>query len=277
MGDTVAGWHGKASAWIRWGLAMLLLSSQWAMASDDDAVDALLIASGVDGQAPVFEKMVRATLAQNPALEGEQREVLQHIAMESFRGDVIYRHVQDAVVETLKPGDRETLSLWYDSALGQRITQLELNGNASDALPAMRAAAEALMADQARMAAAARLDALTQSSGLGMALQQRAMLASYMAEAIAANPDAPVDSAALDAQLQQHQAVMQQLMQQQTVLSLAFTYRELPLDKIASYESFLSTSASQRYQAGLKNGLLRGVDAVLDDWASGLRAFYRGD
>lgn len=277
MGKAAAGWQRTVGVWGRWMLVVLVLSSQWAMARADDSLDALLIASGVDSQAPVFKKMVQATLAQNPALEGEQLEVLQHIAMESFRGGVIYRYVRESVATTLKPGDRETLFLWYRSPLGQRITQLELKGMAVDTLPAMKAAAEALAADQERMAAASRLDSLTQASGLGMTLQQRAMLASYMAEAIAANPDAPVDTAALDAQLQQHQDAMRQLMQQQTVLSLAFTYRDLPLDKIASYESFLSTSASQRYQQGLQSGLLAGVDAVLGDWDAGLREFYRGD
>lgn len=277
MSNSVAGWQGVVSVWGRWLLAVLVLSSQWAAARANDSVDGLLIASGVDAQMSVFEKMVQGTLTQNPALEEEQRAVLQHIAMESFRSDVIYRYVRAAVAEALQPGDRETLSLWYSSPLGQRITTLELKGLEADAFAAMKAAAEALSADQERMAAAARLDALTQASGLGMALQQRAMLANYMAEAIAANPDAPVDTTALEAQLQQHRETMQQLIQQQTLLSLAFTYRELPLEKIASYESFLSTSASRRFQQGVQDGLLRGGDVVLEGWEGELREFYRGD
>lgn len=254
---------------------MLALASQWANAGQKETLDRLLIVSGVDAQMPVFGKMVQATLAQNPALlDGEQQAVLQHIAMESLRADVIYRHVETAVAEALQPGDLETLMLWYNSPLGQQITALELKGLEADALAAMRGAAESLMADQPRLASAARLDGLTQSSRLGMTLQQRAMLASFMAESIAANPDAKVNTAALDAQLKAHQQPMRELIQQQTLLSLAFTYRDLPLDKIASYESFLATSAAQRYQEGLQNGLMAGVDAVLGDWESGLREYY---
>lgn len=274
MGNTLKNGRREQHFWL-YGVTVLLLAvSQWAIAEERVSVSRLLVVSGVDGQMPVFEKMVQGTLAQNPAFEGEEKAVLQHIAMESLRGDVIYRYVEDAVTEALQPGDRETLMLWYDSPLGQRITELELKGLEADALPAMKAAAEALVADRPRMETAARLDALTQSSDLGMALQKKAMLASFMAESIATNPDAPVETAELDAQLQQHQGAMQQLIEQQTLLSLAFTYRELPLEKIASYESFLSTSASRRYQQGLKAGLLAGVDAVLESWEAGLREYY---
>ncbi len=255
--------------------AALLLVCQLAMAKDGQAVSRLLIDSGVDAQMPVFGQLVQGTLAQNPALEdGEQREVLQHIAMESFRGDVIYRHVERAVAEALQPGDMETLQLWYGSPLGQKITEMELQSQQADSLPAMKAAAESLMADRERIAAAARLDDLTGASALAVTLQQRALLANHMAESIAADPEVPVDTAALDAQLQQHREPMQQLLRQQTVLSLAFTYRELPVDRIASYESFLATSAAQRYQQGVKAGLLAGVDAVMESWEAGLREYY---
>lgn len=277
-----AGWSSAQWVWSgcwRIGVVvMLLLGSPWLRASDAPSLDSVLVASGVDAQMPVFGKLVQATLAQNPAFEeGEQREVLLHVAMESLRSDVIYRHVQTAVEETLKPGDLATLQLWYDSPLGKTITAMELKAQEGDVLPAMKAAAESLQADTERMAAASRLDALTQSSALGVTLQQRALLANHMAESIAMQPDAPVDTTALDAQLASLREPMRQLMQQQTVLSLAFTYRELPVDRIASYESFLATSAAQRYQQGLKQGLLSGVDAVLMDWDKGLREFYRGD
>lgn len=258
-----------------WMAMVLLLACQWAMANDEQSVSRLLIDSGVDAQMPVFGKLVHGTLAQNPALDAaEQREVLQHIAMESFRADVIHRHVEMAVAEALQPGDLETLQLWYGSPLGKKITELELLSQQADSLPAMKAAAESLMADRERIAAAARLDDLTGASALAVTLQQRALLANHMAESIAADPGAPIDTAALDAQLQQHREPIEQIMRQQTLLSLAFTYRELPVDRLGSYESFLSTSASQRYQQGVKAGLLAGVEATLGDWEAGLREYY---
>ncbi|MCK0154720.1 DUF2059 domain-containing protein [Alcanivorax sp. S6407] len=275
MNNGKSGQYHHNRSWLRWMAAALLLVCQLAMAKDGQAVSRLLIDSGVDAQMPVFGQLVQGTLAQNPALEdGEQREVLQHIAMESFRGDVIYRHVERAVAEALQPGDMETLQLWYGSPLGQKITEMELQSQQADSLPAMKAAAESLMADRERIAAAARLDDLTGASALAVTLQQRALLANHMAESIAADPEVPVDTAALDAQLQQHREPMQQLLRQQTVLSLAFTYRELPVDRIASYESFLATSAAQRYQQGVKAGLLAGVDAVMESWEAGLREYY---
>jgi len=274
MASTVTGKQGNRRIGFRWAGVLMLLCCQWAMAADVQSLGRLLVASGVDGQMSVFEKMVQGSLAQNPAIEGEQREVLQHIAMESFRGDVIYRHVEAVVESALQPGDLETLLLWYDSPLGKRITELELQSLEPGSLPALQAAAADLAENKERISSAARLDALTQSAALGVTLQQRAMLANAMAESIAANPESPVDTRVLDAQLQQHQSAMQQLMQQQTLLSLAFTYRALPLEKIASYESFLSTSAAQRYQQGLQSGLLAGVEATLGDWEAGLREYY---
>lgn len=264
--------RGFLSAWMA---VVMLLVCQWAMANDEQSVSRLLIDSGVDVQMPVFGKLVHGTLGQSSALDGsEQREVLQHIATESFRADVIYRHVERAVAEALRPGDLETLQLWYGSPLGKKITELELLSQQADRLPAMRAAAESLIADRERIASAARLDDLTGASVLATTLQQRALLVTHMAESIAADPGAPIDTAALDAQLQQHREPMEQIMRQQTLLSLAFTYRELPVDRLGSYESFLSTSASQRYQQGVKAGLLAGVEATLGDWEAGLREYY---
>ena len=255
--------------------AVLLIVSPWAMAKDVASVGRLLIDSGVDAQMPVFGTLMQGSLAQNPAFEGgDQREVLQHIAMESFRGDVMYRHVERAVAEALQPGDIETLQLWYGSPLGKAITELELQSQQADRLSAMKAAAEDLLADDGRMAAAARLDDVSGASALAVTLQQRVLLANRMAESIAADPEAPVDTTALDAQLQQHREPMQQLMRQQTLLSLAFTYRDLPVERLASYESFLATSAAQRYQQGVKAGLLAGVDAVLESWEAALREYY---
>lgn len=256
-------------------VALLLAGMPQSHAEQDTSVDRLLIDSGIDAQMPVFEKMVNAALEQNPGLEQEEREVLQHIAMESLRPEVIYDRVRMGVERVLQPGDRETLLLWFSSPLGQRITQLELQGLEDGVLPALKAAAPALLADKERMQAASRLDGLMQATVLGLKLQEKAMQANHIAVEIAAHPNAAVDTAALEAQLEEHREPLLQLMQQQTLLSLAFTYRDLPAEKLASYESFLSTSAAQRYQQGIQTGLLAGVDVVLQDWESGVRDYYQ--
>lgn len=256
---------------------LLVLGSPGAMAEGNQTVDRLLTVSGADGQMPTFDRMVQAMLAQNPGIADDDVPVLQHIAMETLVPGVIYEQVRAHVKEALKPGDVGTLLHWYESPLGQRITALEQAMGQSTDYAALKQAAPALMADSQRMQMAAKLDALVGVTALGLALQERAMLANHIAVQLSDDPQAPVSMAALDEEIAEHQVAMKQMMRQQSLLSLAYSYRELPLGKLASYQDFLATPVSQRYQSALQRGLLAGIDQVLDSWEADVRGYFRKD
>ena len=259
--------------WV-WGLMLALLAGHALADERDDKIARLLNLAGAEEQISGLADSVIAGLeqAQQSAqgVDAERGEVMLHVAKESFLPEVIYQQVFEAVSVALQDDQLETLLLWYQSPLGKRITEMEVEAASPASGQAMMQNATALLSNQPMMEKAAQFDALLHLTDYNMALQKRMLIAAQTQVRKLHNPDQPVDTSDVEAFFEQRRALLTEQTRKTVMLSFAHTYRELEADKLESYLDFLSTPSARQFNEAIKVGLGEGLDLVFEDYIAGL-------
>ena len=259
--------------WV-WGLMLALLAGPALADERNDKIARLLNLAGAEGQITGLTDSVIAGLeqAQQSAqdVDAERGEVMLHVAKESFLPEVIYQQVFEAVSAAVQDDQLETLLLWYQSPLGKRITEMEVQASSPASRQAMMQNATALLSNEPMMEKAAQFDALLHLTDYNMALQKRMLIAAQTQVRKLHNPDQPVDTSDVEAFFEQRRALLTEQTRKTVMLSFAHTYRELEADKLESYLDFLSTPSARQFNEAIKVGLGEGLDLVFEDYIAGL-------
>lgn len=247
-----------------------LLASPVAMAATVEtvAVEQLLTLSSIRKQLADFPEQLISGLnqarRQRPILRDDSFQRVQKAMRQAFNLEDVLSPVRASLAATLTARDAEQLLIWMRSPSGRRITLAEEAMSAPSAIPVMVAELDAVRRDQPRLALARRFDELLGISSMSLLLQEYTGLAVYTAIQHADGPRKSLDAETYRRLIKSQLADARQHTQELVVLTLAYTYRDIPLTELATYEGFLKEDATRRFYKAAMEGMTRGYAAVLD-------------
>lgn len=250
--------------------ALLLLIALPVRAATDAEFERLMELSGTTRQVEEFQRGVRLGLEQGASQgDGLPAEALKQMLAgvdEHIRADVILDEIRFAVLKRMSREDVSRLLQWYESPLGQRITQAEIAAARPDSMEQMMAKADELLAMEERVAWAQRLDKLIGGTEMNMAIQQDTGAAVYRALIRTQRPDEPVDLAPYNEQMAVVQPRLRDMMENLVILNIVHTYRDFDMETLTRYEAFLNEPLSVMFNKAVGNGMQTGIARVVDAW-----------
>ena len=244
------------------------------MAEDTKAtlIDQLYRQSGMERQMEQLPMIIQVAFDQAAADHTHFRKLPRSVVAEmrgavtaAYDPEIIKRAIMDECHETLSIEDLNQVLGWLRSPLGRRITRLEESAASPESFLALqRYAVEVQQTPPPpeRLAVVQQLDAAVKVTETGVEIAMNTQLAVAMAVLASLPVEQQPTPANLAAALEQQRAQIQNLVRNQTLISLLYTYRGITDDEILEYIAFASSSAGVRYHdasiAGFKSALLEG-------------------
>lgn len=236
------------------------------------ALDELMHKSGLWTQLPQFEDTVMDGFAEAMAKHGEAADEatdkVRKAVAAAYSGDRLRASVQRELGAAMSAAEVAGTLGWLDSELGRRITALEERAGEPEQQALQDAAAPKLLAETPP-------ERVLQIRKLLAALrfgESMAAIVLHTSEGIArglAVEDPAAGEAALDqlrATMEGKRAEIAQSIEEESVATFAFIYRNLTEPELASYLAFIESPVGQRYQLAS----LAAVDKALAEAAESL-------
>lgn len=243
--------------------AALALVAAGAVAQDTGGLARqLMVRSGLDRQLEAYPALVQAGMEESRARSGlsdDRFAELKEASVKAFDPAALKRVVQRELARRLAPKDIEAALAWLDAPLGRRITQLEEQASTAEAFAAMQAWAGALRPGdlaEARIAQARRLDRAIKATEFSVSSarnSQLAIIAAMTATLPAADQRQALD--AVVAAFEQNRAQIRASAEQQTVMSMLYSYRALGDAELDRYIAFAESAAGRKYHAAALEAL----------------------
>jgi hypothetical protein len=236
-------------------LALLLfypgLAATGQAKADPKLVQTLMIKSGTTKQFAQFPQMVREVMAQAnqqyQSLSQEDFEMLSSMMTAAFEPTLMLDSIQDFLQSNMSDKSIRAVLTWLDSPLGVRMSKLEEDATTVSGYQEMQAMADQLLQNADRVSLMKRLDGavLATEAAIASALDtQSAMVLAFTATMPIEQRPSVQDIATM---MDKNKAQISPYIEQQTILSLLYTYRTLPDADIESYIEFSQSEPARQY------------------------------
>ncbi len=256
--------------------ALLLFSSLASAAVADSAIDQLLHLSGFEAQTAEIPAVMKSGFEDARQQGAELPEEMYRafvVAMDkSLRPSEIRKIVVSSLKGDLTEAEVNRLLTWYQSDLGRKITAEELAVSTPDGYRAMLQSADKLMADSKRMAFAQEVDRLTGATDFAVTLQETVSVAVFSAMMKSMDPQAILDIEQVQASLKSELAQTRSAIEQSIALSIAYTYRNVPMEELEQYRAFLAEGGSVKFTTAAMRGFKQALDASINEFIDSMAA-----
>lgn len=249
----------------------LLLLPSLLLAADAAKVKALLDQSGFTEQVQALPALIRSEIRQHGEITEDNLDLILTRADSEVLVNRLEASVQTSVAEALSEEDLTTLSNWYDSELGQRVTGEEVQAASTASLKDMETQADTLLEDQERLAQIRELDRLTATTDNAVALHHYS--ATAVASAIPGNDsgEPPAAPAGMEPLNGDTPAELRQQVETRHNLVFLYAYRNLDDSSLEQYQAFLASEPAQRFYQAIHQGMTSALTDEVDAWAQQLR------
>lgn len=266
-------------------LLALLFSAGLAWAGDlsDASLRKLLDLSGVNQQVAMIPEMIKggARQAQEEAessgkaapLSKQDYKELQDIFGEAFQPGTLLQAVAAAVSRNVSEADAKQVLAWLESDVGRKITQAEVDATNDEARGNMMNDAGALMADKERVELARKLDQLQHTTDDAITIEAQMATVMYVSVSKRLRPDQAVDEKAFRKQVMA--GIDRANVEQATLTSFVYTYRNIDIPSLKKYIAFLEQPAARRFNDSLSTGLMEGMNKCTENAAEKVAAAAR--
>lgn len=250
----------------------------------EDSLNKLLTLSGIEKQVKSLPEAMKAGVeqakaraAQQPGskLSAQDFDDIEAALGNSFQPDALLKSTGDAIRKKVSEADAKQLIAWYQSDLGKKITQAELDASSPSAQQDMMAHAQELMADKPRVAFARKLGKMLHATDDALKFREDGALAMYSAMSAKMKPGQPVDIKAFKARLDGALAQARPNIDAVVTLGYVYAYRNIDMASLKKYGKFQERPATRRFndgtRAGLTAGLEQAISKVSDNIAAGAR------
>lgn len=224
-----------------------------AYAETESDVSELYRLSGLKTQVEQFREVIKTTInnsKQETKLSDEERKAFAKVYDKVFEPQQLQPVVMDALRSNLQADDIKKILAWLRSPTGQKITQVEAASTSAEGYQDMLEYAQTLASnppDEAYINKMSELAGNTNmfESAVNMALKIQLAL---MASAAAASSDFSVEQFnQLAQQLQAAKPAIAEKVTQITMLSLLYTYKDLPATDLDPYIAFTATPVGRKF------------------------------
>ncbi len=261
-------------------LALLLSAGQaWAGDLSDASLHKLLDLSGVNQQAAALPAMIKGGARQaqeeaessgKEALSKQDYKELQEIFGEAFQPGTLLQAVAATVSKNVSEADAKQVLAWLESDVGRKITQAEVDATNDEARGNMMNDTRALMADKERVELARKLDKLQHTTDDAITIEAQMATVMYVSVSRRLRPDQPVDEKAFRKQVMA--GIDRASVEQATLTSFVYTYRNIDIPSLKKYIEFLEQPAARRFNDSLSTGLIEGMNKCAENAAEKIAA-----
>lgn len=192
--------------------------------------------------------------------------IMVKAAEQAYLAEHFLNKIRRALRDSMTAEEVREMLTWYESDLGKRVSQAEMNATTVDAMTEMMANAEALLENKDLVALSARLDALLNWTQMVVTIQEFQSEAVYTAVFSAIAPGRPINIEEYRARLASERGSLEEQTRQLLALSSAYTYRDIDLDSMAEYERALATPSARKFNQVM-------VQAIVDGYKETTRHF----
>ncbi len=243
----------------------------------DTSLDKLLDVSGLMAQMSEISGMILTGIEQSNRQGSEVPDaIMGHLYRavdDAFAAEKILAAVRQELQKTMTESQVQSLLTWYDSEIGKRIVQAEVDASSPAAYLEMNRIGQSLFEDQQRVIIAQSIAQLAKSTDMVMDLQTNTAVAVYAAVAMAINPGEQVDLEAFRQQMSSREELMRDNVEQFVVLSLLYSYRDIDLASMNEYLQFLGSERSSAFIDSVNTGLSSGMNQAIANMA---KLLYEG-
>ena len=243
------------------GLLLLPAAGRSQQAAPDPAL-ALLRSSGMYEQLGLLAAAVEQQLqAQYPSMPLAARANLVNAMRVAYEPASLREAARGRLAQRMDPAQLTRVNAWLGSAQGKRVTRLEEEASAPEAIRKMQAYAATLQMQPPavdRISLMQDLDRLTGSSEL--AIQVAIQTAGAVARGMGAASARPVDAAEIDKAIEAQRPTLKAALEQSTLVSMLYTYQSLSAQEMGSYLSFLASPAGRWYHEVMTEAMFAALD-----------------
>jgi hypothetical protein len=232
-------------------------------AAEPSPVRLMMEKSGIIEQFSDFDQQMHDHVLASSRKEGvlpeEEAVALAKIVREAMNTERMFDDLEKVMSETLSPDQVSEFSAFYDSALGQRILKLEIAASRPDA-EAEQEEREAeilteLRSRPDRLAIFRKVDDTLHTSELSTTIALTMMHSIAAGAAESRNRGGAEFMERLNNHIAGIREQTKRSIQDQIMVSFAYTYGDLPDDDLADYVEFLKTDTAQATYAAFSAGM----------------------
>jgi hypothetical protein len=231
------------------------------------ALDTVLERSGLRVQLESLSAGIRVQFLRG-RLSGQDRLTIDRIVSARFAAEALYAQIRIEFERRLDHAKLAKALEWYDSALGRRITGMELAALASSAEPDTSLDAE--RPSPRRVLLLQRLDA----GGAASETTVDTTMAIVRSLTRAFQPVLPaaarLSSSQLEAELTQTRNRALEQIRRACLLAMLSAYRELSDGELERYVQFVESEAGQWHMSVMNSALLAAIDGAAEATAAEL-------
>lgn len=277
----------KKMVWVA-AFLMTAMSTGICAASEisNASLHKLLVLSGIDEQSKEIPASVQAnferlrqqvkqqTAAGNkPSLSDDDLKAMEHIAVRAFDPEGFIRATATQVRRSVSEQDARAMLVWYDSRIGKKINKAEEDASTPEAYRKIVASARQLLADKPRVRFAREMDKLLHETDTMAELQENTTVAMAVAFWTARHPDQPAPIKAIKQKIEASLKQARPRIEQMTIISSVYTYRNIDMASLHKYLAFLKTPAAMRFDNSQIIGLEAGAGQAIGKLARDTVAF----
>jgi hypothetical protein len=241
-----------------------LLLPQVALALSNEQAEAIMESSGLSKMLERLPDQVvmGAQASQNPN-SGVDFDVMSAAMIRATDQLDLSGALLAELTSKVDEMDAEILLAFFQSDLGEQITQAEIDAGTPEAALEMQQRAQALLLSEQRVELAQRMDRVMRSTDIAMEVQEVVMVSVVEGMLGLQGQDSDYIEQVLSSvnnELQASYLSRRGIISQTMVLTYVYTYNKLPVDDVKSYVDFLEQTESQRFYDIVTNTLVSGME-----------------
>jgi hypothetical protein len=251
-------------------LALYTIEDNPSEQSFEESIVTLLDAAGISQQVAQFPALFKGSVEQNTqqgmlVSPAQQQAILSSIESSVLPYEIL-AGISSAVKTAVNQDEIEALMAWYQSPLGKKIAKAEESAQSDQAYQQMVAQKKSLLDNVERIAFAKRFDILLSATPITSKIQQNMQIAVNASVLLVLAQNNFLDTAALLAELQDAGAQINPALEQMVIVSFVYSYQALSNEELIKYESFLSKSATMKFNEVIISGISIGLENAILSW-----------
>ena len=251
-----------------------LLLPQVALALSNEQAEAIMESSGLSKMLERLPDQVvmGAQASQNPN-SGVDFDVMSAAMIRATDQLDLSGALLAELTSKVDEMDAEILLAFFQSDLGEQITQAEIDAGTPEAALEMQQRAQALLLSEQRVELAQRMDRVMRSTDIAMEVQEVVMVSVVEGMLGLQGQDSDYIEQVLSSvnnELQASYLSRRGIISQTMVLTYVYTYNKLPVDDVKSYVDFLEQTESQRFYDIVTNTLVSGMELWATTFAAAM-------
>lgn len=245
----------------------------------EDSLGQLMALTGLSQHISELPAMIQSAVERakdnTTLISDEQFKDVQASIESAFQASDILSAIRVVVKNNLSETEAKNLLDWYRSDLGRKISATDQKASTPSGYQEMFQTAQSLLADKQRVLLAKRIDGLVHATEMGLQLEQITQVAIFAAFTSVKNPDRPLNvdlfRTSMSGMNQQGRSQIEQFV----ILSYLYGYKEIHLEGIEKYISFLERRAARRFNDSIARAMNCALNKSIEKMAASLATLYQ--